>query len=105
MDAETKVNNLTDLVGKLTLALNNSGVLNNPKPTTHDRTLNIDVPDFGGTTSNPDDYIEWENSIERYFEFKETPEDQRFRLAKVKLVKLSAIWLEGLQRQRKREDR
>lgn len=43
--------------------------------------------------------------MERYFDFKETPEDQRFRLAKVNLTKLSAIWLEGIQKQRKREDR
>lgn len=34
-----------------------------------------------------------------------TPEDQRFRIAKVKLTKLSAIWLDGIQKQRKREER
>lgn len=77
------------------------------KPNTfnNDRLMNINVPDFDRTTGNPDDYVDWENSLERFFVFKEVPEKQQFRLAKVKLTKLSAIWLEGVQKQRKREEK
>ena len=49
--------------------------------------------------------MEWEAGLERYFEFKETFEEQQYKLAKIKLTKLAAIWLEGIQKQRRREDR
>jgi retrotransposon gag protein len=107
VDVESIINALTDIVEQLSLTIRNSGILNQSKTNApnNDRLMNIDVPDFDGTTGNPDDYVEWENSLERYFDYKETPEDQKFRIAKVKLTRLSAIWLEGLQKQRKREER
>ncbi|XP_057517897.1 uncharacterized protein LOC130798821 [Amaranthus tricolor] len=70
-----------------------------------DRTLRVDISEFGGITHNPEEYLEWEAGLERYFEFKETPEDQKYKVAKVKLNKLAAIWLEGEQKQRRRENR
>ena len=72
---------------------------------TEDRTMKIDVTEFGGTTHNPEDYMEWEAELERYFEFKDTPEEQKYKLAKIKLNKLAAIWLDGVQKQRGRENR
>ena len=107
IDNETRLKNFTKMVEQLSLTLNNSGILNQPKPnhSVSDRFLKVNVPDFEGTTSNLEDYVEQENSLERYFEFKETPDDQRFMLAKVKLTKLSVIWLKGIQKQQKREDR
>ena len=65
----------------------------------------MDVSDFGGTTHNPEDYLEWEAGLERYFEFKETSEEQQYKLAKIKLTKLAAIWLEEIQKQRRKENR
>jgi retrotransposon gag protein len=44
-----------------------------------------------------------ESSVENYFEYRDTQEDQKFKVAKVKLTKLAATWLEGIQRQRVRE--
>ena len=55
--------------------------------------------------NNLEEYIDWEKNLERYFDYKETPIDQCFKIAKVKLSKLATVWLEGLQRQRKREER
>ena len=49
--------------------------------------------------------MEWEAGLERYFDFKETSEEQQYKLAKIKLTKLTAIWLEGIQKQRRRENR
>ena len=50
----------------------------NHERTTEDKNLRLDVSEFGGTTHNPENYLEWEAGLERYFEFKETPEDQRY---------------------------
>lgn len=51
----------------------------------------------------PEEYLDWETSLENYFEYKETPEDKQFKMAKVKLTKWAATWLEGIQRRRLRE--
>ncbi|XP_057522661.1 uncharacterized protein LOC130802668 [Amaranthus tricolor] len=77
----------------------------NHERTTENKTLRLDVANFGGTTYDPEDYLEWEAGLERYFEFNETSEKQQYKLAKIKLNKLAAIWLEGVQRQRRRENR
>lgn len=37
-----------------------------------DWSLKIEIPEFYGTTSYPDVFLEWESSTERYFEFKDT---------------------------------
>ena len=68
-----------------------------------DKNLRVDVAEFTGQSLNPEDYIDWETSLESYFECKDTPEDKQCRMAKVKLTKFAATWLEGVQRQRVRE--
>ena len=52
--------------------------VDNHERNTEDTTLRIDLSEFGGTTHNPEEYLDWEAGLERYFEFKETPEDQRY---------------------------
>lgn len=70
-----------------------------------DRAMRVDVLEFDGTTNNPEDYIDWEDSLEIYFDFKDTPDEHKYKFARVKLTKLAATWLEGVQRQRRREER
>ena len=70
-----------------------------------DRTIKIDIPEFDGQSYDPGKYLEWEDRMDKYFEFKSTPPDQQYKLAKVKLIKSSAIWLEGLQKRRLGEER
>ena len=36
----------------------------------------VEIPEFDGVSLNPEDYIERKNTIDRYFEYKETPTDQ-----------------------------
>ncbi|XP_057526371.1 uncharacterized protein LOC130805605 [Amaranthus tricolor] len=76
----------------------------NPRPY-EDRTIKLDIPEFDGTSHDPAKYIEWEERMEQYFEFRETPMDHQYKLAKVKLIKSAAVWLEGTQKQRLREGR
>ncbi|XP_057543336.1 uncharacterized protein LOC130821562 [Amaranthus tricolor] len=70
-----------------------------------DRTVKIDIPEFDGHSYDPGKYLEWEDRMDNYFEFKNTPPDQQYKLAKVKLIKSAAIWLEGMQKRRVREER
>ena len=73
--------------------------------TSEDKTLKIDLPSFDGHSPDPEVYLDWEANMERYFYFKETTPEQQFKLGKIKLTKLSAVWLDGVQKQRRREDR
>ena len=68
----------------------------NNERTTENETLRLDVADFGGTKHDPEDYLEWEAGLERYFEFNKTSEKQQYKLAKIKLNQLAALWLEGI---------
>ena len=67
--------------------------------------MKVDVPEFDGLSHDPAKYLEWEGRLEQYFEFRETPLDHQFKIAKVKLIKSAAVWLEGIQKQRLREER
>ena len=67
--------------------------------------IRIDIKDFDGHSNNPEEYLEWEASMDRYFEYRETTPEKQYKIAKMKLTKLAAIWLEGIQRQRMREHR
>ena len=67
--------------------------------------MRVDVHEFDGISHDPEVYIEWEKGVERYFEYKDTHPDHQYKIAEVKLTKLAAIWLEGVQRQKIRENR
>ena len=100
------IQQLTQTVARLAMNQQGGGIpMHHHERNIEDRTLRIDVHEFGGTSHNPEEYLEWEAGLERYFEFKETPEEQKYKLAKIKLTKLAAIWLEGMQKQRRKEDR
>ena len=100
------IQQLTQTVAKLAMNQQGRGIpVYQHERNTEDRTIRIDVPKFGGMNHNPEEYLDWEAELERYFEFRETPAEQKYKLAKIKLNKLAAIWLEGLQKQRIRENR
>ena len=67
--------------------------------------LRVDVAEFSGQSLTPEDYLKWEARLESFFEFKETTEGQQYKLAKSKLTKLAALWLERVQGQRRRENK
>lgn len=96
-DMEERFGALEDTIQRLVQGLANVGLFPNnqidrplPNPTpTHqeDRTIWIDVLDFDGCSHDPNHYLEWEEKMDHYFEFKETPHDRQFKLAKVKTKK------------------
>ena len=64
--------------------------------------IRVDIPDFEGQLQ-PDEFVDWLQTIERVFELKEVPEDQRVKIVAVKLKKHASIWWENLKRKRERE--
>lgn len=65
----------------------------NIEPASEDKTIRVDVQEFDGASHEPEAYLDWEQGMERNFEFKSTHPDYQYKVAKVKLVKLAATWL------------
>ncbi|XP_057526414.1 uncharacterized protein LOC130805648 [Amaranthus tricolor] len=113
MDVDEKIETLTNLLQQLAVTVVNNMGNQGDRPQQHpqnhrnneDKTLKIDLPSFDGHSPDPEVYLDWEANMERYFDFKETTPEQQFKLAKIKLTKLASTWLEGVQKQRRREDR
>jgi retrotransposon gag protein len=115
MNAEERNAIVDDTVQRITQMLTEAGLLkpegvNNQEgiqnmKNQEDRFLRVDVGEFDGQSLNPEDSIEWEKGLERFFDYRETPAASQYKMAKVKLTKLAAIWFEGIQRQRVRENR
>ncbi|GLT29252.1 hypothetical protein SLA2020_041290 [Shorea laevis] len=54
---------------------------------------------------DPDEFIDWLHTIERVFDLKAYPEDQKVKLVALKLKKYASLWWENLKRQRECEGR
>ena len=76
---------------------NNNNTHEGPR---EDRSFRVEVESFDGVL-DPEKFIEWEQSLERYFEFKDVDDErQMYKIAKVKMIKYAETWLKGLQRKR-----
>ena len=53
----------------------------------------------------PDDFIDYLNTVERIFDFKDVPKNRKVKIVAIKLRKHALIWWEHLQRQRQWEGR
>jgi hypothetical protein len=62
----------------------------------------VDIPKFEGRMQ-PDEFIDWFNTIERIFDYKDVPDHNKVKLVAIKLRKHASIWWEHLKRQRERE--
>ena len=51
---------------------------------------------------NPDDFLEWMQTIERIFEYKEIQDDKKVKLVALKLRKYASLWWTNLLTKRDR---
>ena len=66
------------------------------------RDLKFDPPEFEGNLY-PKAFLEWMQSIERFFEIKEYLDDKAFKIAILKLKRYASLWYENLKRQRSKD--
>ena len=64
--------------------------------------IKVDIPNFEGKLQ-PDEFVEWLQTVERVFEYKEVPEDQKVKIVAIKLKKHASMWWENLKRKHERE--
>jgi len=67
-----------------------------------DNDIKVDIPDFEGKL-HPDEFVDWLQTVERVFEYKEILEEKKVKIIAVKLKKHASIWWENLKTKRARE--
>lgn len=50
----------------------------------------VEIPEFEGRL-DPDEFLEWINTVERVFEYKEVPDNKKVKLVALKLHKYASI--------------
>ena len=64
--------------------------------------VRVEVPEFEGKL-DPDEFLEWLQTVERVFEYKEIQEDKRVKLVALKLGKYASLWWTNLLTKRVRQ--
>ncbi|XP_074318277.1 uncharacterized protein LOC141655077 [Silene latifolia] len=59
----------------------------------------LELAEFTGGT-DPENYLDWERKIERFFDFKDITDEKRCRYAILRLIKGASLWFEGLKAKR-----
>jgi len=67
-----------------------------------DNDVKVDIPDFEGKL-HPDEFVDWLQTVERVFEYKEIHKEKKVKIIAVKLKKHASIWWENLKTKRARE--
>ncbi|VFQ90484.1 unnamed protein product [Cuscuta campestris] len=64
----------------------------------------VDIPTFEGK-NDPDDFLEWLETVERVFDFKDVPEDKKVKIVAFKFWKCASTWWSNLSTKRRRENK
>jgi len=62
----------------------------------------VDIPEFEGKL-DPDEFIEWLQTVERIFDYKEIPDDKKVKIVALKLRKYASLWWTNLLTKRVRQ--
>ncbi|KAD3336751.1 hypothetical protein E3N88_32270 [Mikania micrantha] len=62
----------------------------------------IDIPEFDGK-AEPDMFIDWLQTVERFFDLREVPDAFKVKLVAVKLRKYASLWWEHVKKKRAQE--
>ncbi|VFQ93661.1 unnamed protein product [Cuscuta campestris] len=64
----------------------------------------VDIPTFEGK-NDPDDFLEWLETVECVFDFKDVPEKKKVKIVALKFLKYASTWWSNLSNQRRRENK
>ena len=62
----------------------------------------VDIPEFEGQL-DPDHFIDWLQTVERVFEYKDIPDDKKVKLVALKLRRYASIWWQNVVSSRLRK--
>ncbi|XP_021991183.1 uncharacterized protein LOC110887935 [Helianthus annuus] len=67
-----------------------------------DSGIRVDIPEFDGTSLNPEGFIDWLATVEEVFEYKEVSENKRVALIATRLRGRASAWWQQLKLTRNR---
>ncbi|XP_021984980.1 uncharacterized protein LOC110880847 [Helianthus annuus] len=67
-----------------------------------DSGIRVDIPEFDGSSLNPEGFIDWLATVEEVFEYKEMPENKRVALIATRLRGRASAWWQQLKLTRNR---
>ena len=73
-----------------------------PQSNSNSNDFRIELPEFEGKL-DPDEFLDWLQTVERIFDYKEVPEDKKVKLVALKLRKYASLWWTNLCNKRIRE--
>jgi len=65
------------------------------RPSINVNDFRIEILEFEGKI-DPDEFVEWLNTVERIFEYKDILEDKKVKLLAVRLRKYASLWWSNL---------
>jgi len=72
------------------------------RPTFNSSDFKVEILKFEGKL-DPDEFLEWLQTFERIFEYKDIPEDRKVKLGALRLRKYASLWWTNLNATRTRE--
>ena len=72
-----------------------------PRYQRHFNDFKVDIPEFEGRLQ-PDEFLDWLRTVERVFDLKDIPDEQKVKIVAIKLKKHASIWWENLNTKRVR---
>ncbi|KAM1570644.1 hypothetical protein ACFX10_035620 [Malus domestica] len=67
----------------------------------NDINMKVDIPEFEGKI-RPEEFIDWLNTVERVFDYKEVLDHRKVKIVAIKLTKYASTWWEQLTVRRER---
>ena len=64
----------------------------------------VEIPKFEGQL-NPDEFMDWTNTVERVFEYKDVPDDKNIKRVPFQLRKYALIWWSNMVSKRVRKEK
>ncbi|KAI5327722.1 hypothetical protein L3X38_027118 [Prunus dulcis] len=61
--------------------------------------MKVDLPEFEGTIQ-PDDFVDWLNTFEHIFDYKEMLDEKKVKIVAIKLRRSASAWWEQLKTRR-----
>ena len=62
----------------------------------------VELPEFEGKL-DPEEFVDWLNTVERVFEYKDISDDKKVKLVALRLIKYASLWWTNLNAKRLRE--
>ena len=72
------------------------------RPTFNSNDFKVEITEFEARL-DPDEFLEWLQTVERIFDCKDTPEDRKVKLVALRLRKYASLWWTNPTAKRTRE--